>query len=151
MSAPMVLLDCNVLLDFFLQRPGRAADAEAIWDGNVNRKIDGYLTATSVVVLEYVIHKARRADGDSEEEARDQALEAVRACLRAFKVLPVGWYELDRARNKTGDDFEDNVQIACAERASMAWIVTNDHQGFQYSAIPAIPAATFVSQELPRL
>ncbi|MCU0656680.1 MAG: PIN domain-containing protein [Polyangiaceae bacterium] len=150
MSRPTVLMDCNVLLDFFLLRPGRP-DAEAMWDGHVDHKIDIHLTATTLVTLEYVINKTRRADGDSEEEARDQALYAVKSCLQAFKVLPVGWYELDRAKNKTGNDFEDNVQIACAERAGMDWIVTNDSKGFTYSTIPAIPTATFVSRELPRL
>ena len=39
------LIDTNVLLDLFLERPVLVGDADAIWQANVEGRFEGYISA----------------------------------------------------------------------------------------------------------
>jgi hypothetical protein len=69
------------------------------------------------------------------------AFTAVDRLLAAFGLLPIDMALLQRARALPGNDFEDNVQIACAISAQRDLIVTNIPSGFQASPIPAIESS----------
>lgn len=68
----------------------------------------------------------------------DAAFTAVRDTMTAFETLPVGQETLARALALPGNDFEDNVQIACAVLAKLDAIVTRDQVGFRASPIPVL-------------
>jgi hypothetical protein len=78
------------------------------------------------------IDSARRAVG------LDRAQEAVRTCLEAFLICTVDRQVLEQARQLAGNDFEDNVQIACATINGLDSIVTRDRAGFMASTIPVL-------------
>jgi len=62
---------------------------------------------------------------------------AVRVCLEAFEICTVDRRALERALEIPGSDFEDKLQIACAELAGLDAIVTRDREGFRGASMPA--------------
>lgn len=123
-----VLIDVNVVLDVLLDRQPWVVDAQAVWDANHNRQIEGFVVATAVTNLYYI---ARRLVGSQ------AALKASLSCLAAFEVIPVDHSVLSDAAALPGNDFEDNVAIRCAVSSGMSAIVTRDSSGFAHSPVPS--------------
>ena len=132
-----ILLDTNVALDLLLHRAPWAADAEAIRVAHTDGAIAAHLTASSLTDVFYL---ARRLIG------RDGAWDAVRSCLDHFPVVAVGMGELQSAAVLPGEDFEDNLQIACAVAVGLEFIVTRDPGGFADSPVPVLEPAAFLAK-----
>ena len=121
-----ILLDTNVVLDVLLKRDPWQADASAIWLAIDGGSITAYLTASSVIDIFYV---ARRLTDIV------RARQSVQVCLDAFNIGAVDRSTLERAQALSGSDFEDNVQIACAELNGLDAIVTRNSADFEGSPI----------------
>ena len=72
------------------------------------------------------------------------ANDAVDRCLAAFEVLAVDKALLQQARTLPGSDFEDNVQIVCAQAAGLDLIVTRNTPDFAHARMPAIEPPAIV-------
>jgi predicted nucleic acid-binding protein len=132
-----VLLDTNVVLDALLSRTPWNAEADAIFEANRVGQIAAHLTATSLTDVFYV---ARRLSD------RVRAWEAVGACLDQLYLLPVGLAELLAATAGAANDFEDNLQVACAVIARLDAIVTRDPRSFAGSPVPVLTPAELLAQ-----
>src|SRR5579859_1638866 len=66
------------------------------------------------------------------------AFAAIDHVLGAFGLLAIDAPLLQQARALPGNDFEDNVQIACALNAQLDVIITRNLGDFQLSPVPAI-------------
>jgi predicted nucleic acid-binding protein len=121
-----VLLDTNVVLDVLLRREPWREAAEALWQANDDGRLVGYVTATTLADVFYV---ARRLTD------LQRARQAVQVCLDAFEIASVDRSRLERAQQLSGSDFEDNVQIACAEADGLDAIVTRDTDSFAGSTV----------------
>ncbi|MGH2409672.1 MAG: PIN domain-containing protein [Chloroflexota bacterium] len=124
-----VLVDTNVVLDLLLARYPWLTDAQPMWDAHDAGHLVVYLPASALTDVYYVCRKLVGAD---------RARQAVEACLQAFSILAVNRVILSAALSLPGRDFEDNVQIACAQGASLSLIVTRDIDGFAHSPILAV-------------
>ena len=76
----------------------------------------------------------------------EKARAAVRICMEAFEICLVDRSTLEEAANMTGDDFEDNLQMACARIFNLDAILTRDQEGFKTSTIPTITAMQLLEQ-----
>lgn len=85
-----------------------------------------YLTASTFTDIFYI---ARKVAGIVD------ARQAVRTCLEAFEICDVTRHTLQHAETLSGNDFEDNLQIACATLQNLDAIVTRDKAGFQNSSV----------------
>lgn len=132
-----VLLDLNVVLDVVLNRQPWVEESQRVWDANQSQTIDGYLAATGLTNLSYIVR--RLAD-------RDRARTAVRTCLASFEIIAVDQQTLRDADGQAGADFEDNVCIACAVSAGMAAIVTRNPADFAHSLIPVLTPAELLQR-----
>ena len=132
-----VLIDANVILDVLLDRQPWVADSQLVWDANHQKRIEGYVVATTVTNLFYI---ARKLVG------QPLAISGVRDCIAAFDVIPVDGTILNDAAGLPGTDFEDNVTIRCAVESGMDSIVTRDLQGFVASPVPAISPADLIAR-----
>jgi predicted nucleic acid-binding protein len=121
-----VLLDTNVLLDALLDREPWSEAAAAIWTAHDEGRLEAWITASSLTDIFYI---GRRIKG------HDVAREAVRLCLATFNVCPVDAATLQAADRLLGEDFEDNLQIACALASDLDGIVTRDPSDFAGSPI----------------
>jgi len=70
-----------------------------------------------------------------------RARQAVQVCLEAFEIVPVDRAALERAQQLSASDFEDNVQIACAEAGQLDAIVTRDALSFAASPVAILSPA----------
>ena len=122
-----VLLDTNVLLDVLLDRAPWADAATALWRATDEGRLQGYVVASAMTDIFYIARRLKDVD---------TALEAVRLCLAAFDICPVDADVLERALEMPGQDFEDNVVVACAERWGLEAIITRNAGDFVHSPIP---------------
>lgn len=132
-----VLLDTNVILDALLNRQPFVAEARQILQAVEQAQVSAYLTATTITDIFYL---ARKALG------RESTLRAISFCLETFQICAVDRQTLETAANLEGNDFEDNLQIACALASSLDAIVTRDKAGFQTTAITVMEPAELLSQ-----
>ncbi len=131
-----VLVDTNVALDQLLQRDPWYAAAQSFWRARDTGRLVAYLSASTLTDISYI---GRRHAGPA------QARQAVERCLREFGLVPVSRTVLEAALALGGPDFEDDVQIACAQLAGLDLIVTRDAAGFRHAPLPAIEPADIVS------
>ncbi len=122
-------MDVNVALDSLLAREPWRADADAVWAACDAGHAAGHLAAITVTSVFYLVEKSA---------PKGKAADAVDACLKAFTIVPVGRDTLLAARSMTGNDFEDNVQIACSTAVGAGAIVTRNPGDFLHSPIPVM-------------
>jgi predicted nucleic acid-binding protein len=131
-----LLFDTNVVLDVLLQREPWVTDAAAIWRASDEGRITGCLVASTLTDIFYIARKLKGL-----ETARD----AVRVCLEAFEICAVDRQALEQAAAFPGNDFEDNLQLACAALAGLEGIITRDKEGFRAALIPIFAPAEFLT------
>lgn len=124
-----VLIDTNVALDLFLRREPWVTEAQGLVSAYTQGKVVGYLPASALTDIFYI---SRRIVG------AEKAFQVVDLCLSAFVVIAVDRAAIDLARTLPGVDFEDNVQIACAQAAQLDAIVTRDATGFARAPMPTL-------------
>jgi predicted nucleic acid-binding protein len=135
--AEQILLDTNVLLDVLLKRDPWVTESSAVWQAHDDGRIVGFVMACALADIFYI---ARRLKGLEAAQA------AVRICLEAFEICTVDRQALEQALSLPGNDFEDNLQIACASLAGLDVIVTRDQKGFQAASLPALTPAELLTQ-----
>ena len=132
-----ILFDINVVLDVLLNRKPWVTEAAAVWRANDEGQIVGYILASAMTDIFYI---ARRLAG------LEIARTTVRTCLEAFGICTVDRQALEQAETLPGNDFEDNLQIACASIAGVDAIVTRDKDGFKDATIPVWTPAELLTQ-----
>lgn len=130
-----VLFDTNVVLDVLLRRAPWHAEADILWQANDEGKIAAYISSTTVTDIWYL---ARRLP-----TGPDTGLRAVQICLAAFAICPVNRSTLELALSLPGSDFEDHLQVACAQQEVLDGVVTRDAAGFR-----GMPCTVFTPPEL---
>jgi len=66
--------------------------------------------------------------------------------LDAFEVCAVDRRALEQAETLPGDDFEDNVQIACASIANLDAIITRNKDDFEGAQPHALLPSELLAQ-----
>jgi predicted nucleic acid-binding protein len=130
------LLDASVVLDLLLNRPPWAADAAVIWDAHRNHQIKAWIAAFTVPTIYYVARK---------QAGIPAARTAVHACVTTLDIVPTEQATLLAAHALAGSDFEDDLQIASAQRAGVDAIVTRDPKGFAASPVPVVTPANLAA------
>ena len=122
------LLDTNVILDWLLSRMPWSDEAQPLWHAQ-SEGLLGYVPASAVTDVFYIARRSKDLP---------TAFTCIDRLLAALEILPVGSAILYTARASTGSDFEDNVQIACAQAANLDIIVTRDTADFAHAPLPAV-------------
>jgi predicted nucleic acid-binding protein len=132
-----VLLDTNLILDVLLNRAPWVTEASAVWQAHDDGRIVAHITATTMSDIFYIAGRLT-----------DQATAriAVRTCLDMFEVCEVNRHVLEQAETLPGNDFEDNVQIACANMASLDAIVTRNTADFRGATITILTPAELLAR-----
>ncbi len=130
------LLDINVILDVILVRAPGYEEAAQIWDAAYTHDFIAGIAAFTVPTVFYIVHR----DTDLVH-----AHSTVAACLNTLEILPVARSTLEAAQLLPGEDFEDNLQMACAVESRMDCIVTRDPGGFRGVSLPVYTPAEFLA------
>ena len=131
------LIDTNVMLDDILDRVPNAETARRITQLITDELVNGYLTATCLTDIFYVVSKSR-----NEVIAR----KIIKNLLLSFAVVGVDSQDCWRAIDLPMNDFEDALVVVCADKAALNYIVTND-KGFlsgKNLSVPTISPTDFL-------
>lgn len=122
-----VLFDTNVVLDLLLDREPFAMDAAKCISRVENRELEGWLCATTVTTLHYLMQKSLGAG---------KARESILLLLSLFEIAPVTKSVLERSFDLPFKDFEDAVLHEAASVAGINVIITRNRDDFKHSRIP---------------
>jgi len=131
-----VLLDTNIVLDLLLQREPFVNDARDIFLLIENNQIDGFLCATTITTLHYLISKSKN---------KEEANHIIKTLLKIFNIAPVDKTTLLNASDDIGIDYEDSVIYSSAKISKIDIIITRDNKGFKNSKVKVLKPKEFLA------
>lgn len=125
-----IFLDTNILIDFLADRPPFTTEAIEIFRRAEKGEIKLYTSTHSIATTHYILKKIV-----NEKHLRFLLSEISEMVI----VLDITNSILKKALKSAHRDFEDAVQIACAESLDdINYIISRKLKDFTTSAIPAI-------------
>jgi len=137
-----ILLDTNIVLDLLLLREPFVKNAREIFLLIENGDIEGYLCATSVTTLYYLV---------SREKSKKETNKIIENILTLFKVAPVDKKVLQIACKNNGNDYEDSVIYTASDFLNIDIIITRDKKGFLKSDISTMTSKEFMAFWMTKL
>ncbi len=135
-----VLLDTDVLLDFFLERDLFVENATAILAASQRGDFDGYISASTPI---NVFYHARKFKGIA------VARQVLTVLLASLPVCLIDGAVAQAALALPFSDYEDAVQHASATANGMNAIVTRNLADYRRATLPVFSPTDFLAQ-LPR-
>ncbi|MCL2356160.1 MAG: PIN domain-containing protein [Defluviitaleaceae bacterium] len=117
-----IMVDTNVILDFFLLRQPGADSARRIFEMIYQEKIEAFTTASSITDIYYVTAKKL---GDS------TGRKAISQLLHLLGIIAVDGNDCTNALILPVTDFEDALVTVCSKKEDIDCIVTNDNSYLQ--------------------
>jgi len=122
-----VLFDTNIILDVLLDREPFSNDAAFLLSKVEQLEIIGFICATTITTIHYIIRKALGAQAASRH---------IQSLLSLFTIAPVNSVVLKNAAASKFEDFEDAVLHEAACHAGAKYIVTRNTADFKNSKLP---------------
>jgi predicted nucleic acid-binding protein len=130
-----ILLDTDVVLDYFLENEGHFDNAEQIF-GQLDRgAIEVFVGSITPINVFYITRKRKN---------KEIAFQAVRFLLDAVQFCSVDKKVLDDAFSLDFSDYEDAVQCASAIAEGLDAIVTRNTKDYLKSPIQVYSPAEFL-------
>jgi predicted nucleic acid-binding protein len=133
----VILLDTNVLIDYFGQRMPFAEEVRQLKVASYFGDIDLWATANSFTDVYYVLSK-----GNSQAAIQ----EAFLASREFLSICSVTGEDIYGAAAEQWDDFEDALVASCANRLKADFIVTRDTRGFTGSNVKCLTPAELIDE-----
>lgn len=124
-----VLIDTNVILDVLCSRAEFLEASSRVWKYCEINKLSGVISALSVPNIVYILRK--ELDPDKTKEIIDRL-------LLIFDVAELKAEDLRKAAEMKTSDYEDAIQMCCADRINADFIVTRNIRDFVSSPVPAV-------------
>lgn len=124
-----VLIDTNIILDVLCNRSEFVEDSSRVWKYCEVNQIEGYISALSVPNIVYILRK---------ELTPQKTQQLIQQILMIFEVIDLKSSDLKNAAEMLSSDFEDAVQMCCANRIKADYIVTRNIRDFKESKVPAL-------------
>ncbi|MDQ7074006.1 MAG: PIN domain-containing protein [Gammaproteobacteria bacterium] len=122
-----ILFDTNIILDLLLNRkPFVELSTEVIGSVETGR-IEGYLCATTITTLDYLLSKALN---------RKRARIEIKNLLSLFHIAEVNSSVVERALNSQFNDFEDAIQYYSATNCNVDGLVTRNNKDYKQTLLP---------------
>lgn len=131
-----VVVDTNVVLDVLLDRKQFAEAAARVFALVEESRIEGFLCATTVTTIDYLLGQALAAD---------EARAALQRLLELFEIAPVNRPVLEQALRSRVSDFEDAVIEQAARLVSADAIATRNLTDFEKSSVAAFDPPELLS------
>lgn len=118
-----IMCDTNVILDVLLEREPFAEDSYKILKLCEEHKIDGFVSASSVTDIFYLVRKYTHST--------ELAYKAVGKLLEIVKVCSVKNNDILIEFQKKAKDFEDCLVATCAKSIHCDYIATRNKRDFE--------------------
>ncbi len=128
----VVLVDANVILDYYQEREEHFAYVQRFLEYCTTHGIKGYVAFHSISIIWYALRKGPK------EERRN----ILRAVTKLLTVVSASHEAVvDAIGDENFPDFEDCLQEKCALQCDADYIVTRNVKDFASSKIPAVTPA----------
>jgi predicted nucleic acid-binding protein len=117
-----LMIDTNILLDVLLEREPFFSSSRAVLQLCENKKVYGFLSASSATDIFYITRKAL--------QSTELAYKALGSVLDIVKVLTVTNEDVLSAYMQHASDFEDCLLATCAKSNKCSAIVTRNKKDF---------------------
>jgi len=131
-----VLIDTNVVLDVLLDRKPFSENAARIFALVEESRIEGFLCATTVTTIDYLLGRALPPM---------QARNALQRLLDLFEISPANRPVLEQALRSEISDFEDAVLEQSGRLVAVDAITTRNIKDFKKSTITVLDPAELLS------
>ena len=118
-----LMIDTNIFLDVLLKREPFFENSEKTLKLCEEKKIQGFLSASSITDLYYIIHKFAHN--------KETTYKALGNILDIARVLTVSNEDVLNAYLKKANDFEDSLLVTCALANKCEAIVTRNKKDFE--------------------
>ena len=125
-----LLIDTNIILDAMMIREPWAESAQDIILAIAEEKAEGYITASSVTDIYYLLRKHLKD--------KEQTKKAIIGLLSIVNVLDVNGIDNEKAFDLPLSDYEDAVLVCCGKRHKMDRIVTRNTKDYKDSPVQAV-------------
>jgi len=132
-----ILIDTNVIIVYLVDRIPFADYAERVLELCMSGEIEGFLTASAVTDIYYILKKV---------VGGEKTLEAIRTLCNVLDIADVGKADILGAMELDMPDHEDALAAQCAKRIRADCIVTRNIADFISSPVPAKEPAVFLRQ-----
>ena len=122
-----IVFDTNIILDVLLNREPFVELSANIVSSVENKKIEGYLCATTITTLDYLISK---------QTNRNTARTEIQKLLNIFEISEVNSKVLDMSLKSGFRDFEDAVQYYSGECCGVNGFVTRNAKDYKQAKLP---------------
>ena len=133
-----LLIDSNIILDMVQRREPFSANFKEIIADCIKQKYQGFVSAHSLCDIYYILRK---------DLSVIQRLKLVEMFCQFFTVIPEKSNDfIAVVQNPNTEDLEDGLQIQCATKSGLDYIVTRNIDDFKNSSVPAILPSDFLAQ-----
>ena len=131
------LIDTNVILDVLCSRESFVKFSSIVWKYWEVSRIKGYISALSVPDIAYILRK---------ELTPEKTKQVIDTLFLIFNVADLRISDLKKAGAMKSGDYEDALQMICAERIRADYIVTRNTSDFAGSRVPVITPYELVGE-----
>jgi predicted nucleic acid-binding protein len=125
-----ILIDTNILLDYFLKREPFYQYAKKIISLCKSDEIQGCIASHSISNMFFILRK--------EYSSKERRILLLDLCL-IFTVIDINKSKLiNSLKNEDFTDFEDCLQMECAKEFDAKYIITRNIDDYKTSEIPSI-------------
>ena len=122
-----ILFDTNIILDVLLNRKPFVELSANLVSSVENKTIEGYLCATTITTLDYLISTSRN---------REIAKNEIQKLLTLFQIADVNSTVLSMAINSGFTDFEDAVQYFSGKCSNVDGLVSRNTKDYKKVVLP---------------
>jgi predicted nucleic acid-binding protein len=122
-----ILFDVNVILDVLLARKDFVQVSSRLMGMVERKKIQGYLCATTITTLDYLMSKAL---------TKNQARIEIKKLLMLFEIAEVNSKVLELSADSIFSDFEDAFQYFSGTVCEVDGIVTRNIKDYKNAQLP---------------
>lgn len=122
-----VLLDSDVIMDFFLDREPHAKYAGYVLSQIELKELNGYITAVIISNVYYLLRKV---------STHDRVIKKLNLLMTLTDILLIDKQTILQAMNSRFNDFEDALQnYACESHGKIDLIITRNTKDYKNSEI----------------
>ena len=132
-----VFFDTNVLIDIAVRSDEYPHSMKVVNEVMERSGVSPWVSAISLNNIEYIISNLGQ---------RQKAYRLLRFIRDRFSIIPFRKSVFVKALNSGGPDFEDAIQMACADELGMDYIITRNTDHFRESEVPAVTPSEFLEK-----
>ncbi len=137
-----LLLDTDVILDFFFDRKPFSEDASVLLSLCEKQQLNAYITPVSISNIYYILRRV---------SSHEKIIDKLKQLLSIVHILAMDEHAVQKALYSRFKDFEDALQhFAALESGKIEVIVTRNVKDYKHSQIGVMDPESFVKMILSK-